>query len=202
VLGKILYEFVQAVYYSVDNVDELSLGGFPVLVTPEVYSRIAELMGRYGAVAVEHLTGILVRAPDFFPLAFAHGWPKWCLLVGSRSHLRAIRKPRPVICSAWTVTIDDNLGIEPTDKYLQWMFLVGVRDWRYQLERAVGVIETVQTKVGATAVFEFDEEYNWFGPYTQFTPRTMRALFQRMRNAQYVFEISPLSCGKESKDGK
>lgn len=185
-LGKELTKQLQSVHFSTKDVDEISLGGFPILVTEEVYRYISDILERYGAVAIEKITGTLTRLPQSFPLAFVKGKPRWCLFIESRTQLGVIKKPRPVLCSAWTMTIDDRLP-GPNEKYLQWVFNVGVKNWIGEIENATEIINTVATKVKAKPLFEFDEERNWFGAFTPFTPAVMNKLYHQMN---YKLEIT------------
>ncbi|WNZ06173.1 hypothetical protein [Streptomyces sp. 11x1] len=179
-LGGRLRDHVQSIYASSYSADELSIGGFPLLVTPGVYDRIADRMQRFGAVRLRELTGILVQIPPDFPLVYGPGRPRWCLVAGAASGLAGVDDPNPVVCSAWTVTVDDQTGKLPEEKYLQWMFKVGVKGWRSQVEQAVDVVESVRVRTGGTALFEFDEESNWFGDGAVFTPRAIREMHKSL----------------------
>jgi hypothetical protein len=187
--AKKLYEFVQALYFDVGEIDQISLGGFPLLMTDEVFSAIAKHLRQFGAVAIGNITGTLVHIPPSLAVRYPSYFPKWCLLVSSVSHIKGIEEPEPIVCSAWTVTVDDQWESEnkqhTDDKYLQWMCKVGVKDWNFQLEHAVEVIQTVKEKFGATALFEFDYERNWFDPFTPFTPSSMEKLFQNFKAKQF-----------------
>jgi hypothetical protein len=189
-LGERLIKHTQLIEASSYNVDEISLGGFPLLLTRDVFSDLADILHKYGAVAVDQLTGVLVKVPEWFPISYTPGFPKWCLLVGRRTHLKGIHQPQPVVCSAWTVSVEKDSPAHSEEQYLQWMFKVGVDDWQQQMERAIEVIQLVKNKVNALALFEFDEERNWFDAYTEFTPRSMRRMFKNLTRRKNSFSVS------------
>lgn len=186
-LGKRLYEFTQVLDIGRDNLDRLSLGGFPVLVNEDVYSLISPSLNEYGAVGLSELAAFLVQDEEL-PVYYGRGFLRRCLVVESRQHLRLKPKPEPVVCSAWTATVGE--GEESTEQYLQWLFRVGRNDWRRELQTAVQVIDLVRSRIGATAVFEFDEERNWFGSYTPFTPRSLKRIIDRLRNRHKGLPLS------------
>lgn len=212
-LGKRLYEFTQSILIDPDSVDQLTVGGFPVVMTSECYSEIIDAVQTYGAAALDSLTGTIIRVPDVFPTDFENRTPRWCVYVGIRAHLENVKKPEPLVCSAWTA-IAGHLPVEryrggsfggSNVSYGQWMFRVGTPAWNQELENAVEVIETVREKVGAVALFEFDEEKNWYGPNTPFTPATMREMYvqfqqNRLRDLTITKRIEESAHSQEEND--
>lgn len=165
----------------------ISALGFPVLVSEELYQRLARLVASHGAVAVDRLTVRLVRAPDDARLLWAPGVPKTVLVAADAASASGIAEPTPAYNAVWTVAADAALT---RAHYCTWGFQTGVRDYRAGLEAAAKIVAGAIRERGLRACFEFDHEVNWFSEPALFGPADLTGLAARLPASSPVREAA------------
>ncbi|MCJ7633104.1 hypothetical protein MUP77_12020 [Candidatus Bathyarchaeota archaeon] len=135
--------------------------GFPVVIPTNTYSKVKNLIDRYGSAHVEELRGTIESIPESFLesrvgrpiLEWGSGIPQVGLIINSQRQIRHPGTPdRQNYGSVW------NLGKSKNRMaYNYHIFDIGIEDYEYSIMNAVKIVGYEFETMKMEPLFDFDE---------------------------------------------